>query len=144
MRLLHNIGRAGDTVTTAFGRVAQDMTGGAKLFDSGTSLAIVNEALEKQKASEALAKRIWMSFVCEGNESLHMEDLIDVLGSDKQLEAEECFVFLDKDGNGDVSLDEMVRMNTSSDLRTVSLTRWIDPDGARARTFDQGHLHEQA
>ena len=108
MRLLHNIGRAGDTVTNAFGRVAQDMTGGAKLFDSGTSLAIVNEALEKQKASEALARRIWMSFVCEGNESLHMEDLLDVLGADKQLEAEECFVFLDKDGNGDVSLDEMV------------------------------------
>jgi len=110
MRLLHNIGRAGDTVTNAFGRVAQDMTGGAKLFDSGTSLAIVNEALEKQKASEALARRIWMSFVCEGNESLHMEDLLDVLGADKQLEAEECFVFLDKDGNGDVSLDEMILM----------------------------------
>jgi small-conductance mechanosensitive channel len=110
MRLLHNIGRAGDTVTSAFGRVAQDMAGGAKLFDSNTSYAIVSEALEKQRASEALAKRIWMSFVCEGSDSLHMEDLVDVLGEDSHPEAEECFAFLDKDGNGDVSLDEMILM----------------------------------
>ena len=112
MRLLQNIGRAGDTVTNAFGAVVQDMTNGAKVFDSGTSLAIVNEALEKQKASEALARRVWMSFVCEGNDALHMEDLIDVLGADKSTEAEECFIFLDRDGNGDVSLDEMVRFSS--------------------------------
>lgn len=110
MRLLHNVGRVGDTVTSAFGRVAQDMTGGAKIFDSNTSAAIVAEALEKQRASEALAKRIWMSFVCEGNDALHIEDITDVLGQDRREEAEECFAFLDKDGNGDVSLDEMVRV----------------------------------
>jgi Ca2+-binding EF-hand superfamily protein len=49
-----------------------------------------------------------MSFVCEGSEALHVDDLIDVLGSDKQTQAEECMVFLDKDANGDVSLEEMV------------------------------------
>jgi Ca2+-binding EF-hand superfamily protein len=109
MRLIHNIGRAGDTVTAALGSGLKDMTGN-KLFDSGTSLAIVNEALEKQRASEAMAKRIWMSFVCEGNESLHIDDLVDVLGADKTGEAEECFLFLDKDANGDVSMDEMVSL----------------------------------
>jgi Ca2+-binding EF-hand superfamily protein len=108
MRLLHNVGRVGDTVTSAFGKMAQEMTGGAKLFDSNSSLAIVAEALEKQRASEALAKRIWMSFVCEGNDALHLEDIMDVLGQDSREEADECFAFLDKDVNGDVSLDEMV------------------------------------
>ncbi|KIV99782.1 uncharacterized protein PV09_08588 [Verruconis gallopava] len=108
MNILHNVGRAGDAVTSAFGRVAQDMTGGAKLFDSNSSPAIVKEALERHRSSEALAKRIWMSFVCEGNDALHPDDLFDVLGEEKHIEAEECFAFLDRDGNGDVSLDEMI------------------------------------
>jgi Ca2+-binding EF-hand superfamily protein len=108
MKLLHNVGRLGDNVTSAFGKVAQEMTGGAKIFDSNTSQAIVAEALEKPRACEALAKRIWMSFVMEGNDALLLEDIIDVLGEQRHEDAYECFSILDRDANGDVSLDEMV------------------------------------
>jgi Ca2+-binding EF-hand superfamily protein len=127
MRLLHNVGRVGDTVTSAFGRVAQDIAGGTKIFDGNSSAAIVAEALEKQKASEALAKRIWMSFVVEGNDALHLEDLIEVLGEGRREAAIECFAFLDKDGNGDISLDEMVSYAFVGKHRI--LARMIDVHG---------------
>ena len=65
------------------------------------------EALEKKKSSEALAKRLWMSFVVEGKDALYMEDLVEVLGESRRDEAAEAFAAVDRDGNGDVSLDEM-------------------------------------
>jgi len=49
-----------------------------------------------------------MSFVVEGRDALLLEDIVEVLGPDHEAEAEECFAALDKDGNGDVSLDEMI------------------------------------
>ncbi len=49
-----------------------------------------------------------MSFAVEGKNSLFQEDILDVLGRDHQVEAKECFATLDRDGNGDVSLDEMI------------------------------------
>jgi hypothetical protein len=38
------------------------------------------EALEKKAASQALARRLWFSFVVEGNEVLYMSDIEEVLG----------------------------------------------------------------
>ena len=107
LRLLQNIGRVGDKVTAAFGNVAHEVTGKA-VFNPTAAHSIVVEALEKKRSSEALAKRIWMSLVVEGKESLYQEDIVEVLGPDRDVEAQECFAALDRDGNGDVSLDEMM------------------------------------
>ncbi|MCJ1398896.1 hypothetical protein MMC11_002097 [Xylographa trunciseda] len=107
LRLLQNIGRVGDKVTAAFGNVAHEVTGKA-VFNPTAAHSIVVEALEKNRSSEALAKRIWMSLVVEGKESLYQEDIVEVLGSERDIEARECFAALDRDGNGDVSLDEMI------------------------------------
>lgn len=49
-----------------------------------------------------------MSFVIEGKDSLYLEDIVDVLGHEHHEEAEETFAALDRDGNGDISLDEMI------------------------------------
>ena len=49
-----------------------------------------------------------MSFVVEGRDALYRDDLIEVLGSNRRTEAEECFACLDRDNNGDISLDEMI------------------------------------
>ena len=102
-----NVGRVGDKVTAAFGNIASEITG-KQVFDATSAHSIVVEALEKNKTSEALARRIWMSFVVEGKDSLSQEDITEVMGSNRQHEAEECFAALDRDGNGDVSLDEMI------------------------------------
>ncbi|KAL8906336.1 MAG: hypothetical protein Q9207_002111 [Kuettlingeria erythrocarpa] len=107
MRLLQNVGRIGDKVTSVFGNIAHEVTG-KQVFNPGSAHSVVVEALEKNKSSEALAKRLWMSFVVEGKDALYEEDIIEVLGDGHHDEAEECFACLDRDGNGDVSLDEMI------------------------------------
>lgn len=111
MRLMQNVGqnvgRVGDKITAAFGNVAQEITG-KKVFNMSSAHSIVTQALEKRKPSEALARRIWMSFVVEGKEALYAEDITEVLGAGREVEAEECFNSLDRDGNGDISLEEMV------------------------------------
>lgn len=106
-RLLQNVGRLGDKVTSAFGNIAHEVTG-KQVFNPSSAHSIVVEALEKNRSSEALAKRLWMSFVVEGKEALYQEDLVEVLGSDHHDEAEEAFAVIDRDSNGDISLDEMV------------------------------------
>ncbi|KAJ4305188.1 hypothetical protein N0V90_000719 [Kalmusia sp. IMI 367209] len=93
MRLLQNVGRVGDKVT---------------VFDPNSAHSIVLEALENNRSAEALARRIWLSFVVEGKNELYQEDLAEVMGAGRQHEAEECFGALDKDGNGDISLEEMI------------------------------------
>ncbi|KAF7533018.1 hypothetical protein G7054_g7465 [Neopestalotiopsis clavispora] len=108
MRLIGNVGRIGDKVTSVFGNLASEITG-KQVFNPNSAHSIVVEALEKVRTSEALAKRIWMSFVVEGNESLYVDDIIEVLGPAHREEAEECFEAVDADGNGDISLDEMIR-----------------------------------
>ncbi|OJJ46590.1 hypothetical protein ASPZODRAFT_1977786 [Penicilliopsis zonata CBS 506.65] len=102
-----NVGRIGDKVTAAFGNVAQEITG-KQVFNPTAAHSIVLQALERKKASEALSRRIWMSFVVEGRDALYLEDIIEVLGAERQALAEECFNVLDRDGNGDISLDEMI------------------------------------
>jgi hypothetical protein len=49
-----------------------------------------------------------MSFVVEGNSALYADDIIEVLGPTRREEASEAFDALDNDGNGDISLDEMI------------------------------------
>ena len=107
MRLLQNVGRFGDKLTSAFGNIAQEVTG-KNVFNPDAAHNVVIEALEKNRSAEALAKRIWMSFVFEGKSALFLEDIIEVLGVDHQKEAEEAFAALDRDNNGDISLDEMI------------------------------------
>ena len=107
MRLLANVGRFGDNVTAAFGHMAHEVTG-KEVFNPTSSHSIIVEALEKKRSSEALAKRIWMSMVVEGKDALYQEDVIEVLSERSQTQSMDVFQALDRDGNGDVSLDEMI------------------------------------
>ncbi|KAL4749291.1 hypothetical protein BDW72DRAFT_178579 [Aspergillus terricola var. indicus] len=102
-----NVGRIGGKITGALGDVAHEITG-KQVFNSSAARSIVSEALERRRSSEALARRIWMSFVIEGREALYLDDIMEVLGAGKEAEAEECFTMLDRDGNGDISLDEII------------------------------------
>ena len=85
---------------------------GKKLLDSTSAHAVVVEALETEDASKALAKRIWLSFVGEGRNVLYKKDLEEVLGpQESSIDiADEIFGHLDKDRNGDVSLEEMTTL----------------------------------
>ncbi|RDW74940.1 hypothetical protein BP6252_06082 [Coleophoma cylindrospora] len=107
LRFIGDVGRFGDKVTSVFGNIASEITG-KEVFNPSSAHSIVIEALEKTKSSEALAKRLWMSFVVEGSESLSLDDIREVLGPARKDEADEAFEHLDNDGNGDISLDEMI------------------------------------
>ncbi|KAF4123588.1 mechanosensitive ion channel protein 4/5/6/7/8/9/10 [Geosmithia morbida] len=108
MKLINDFGRLGDKVTSAFGNIASEITG-KHVFNPNSAHSIVLEALDRLRSSEALARRIWMSFVVDGNDDLYLEDVIEVLGPAHRKEAEEAFAAIDGDENGDISLDEMVR-----------------------------------
>lgn len=130
MRVLQDVQRYGDKITSAFGNIAAEVTG-RQVFNPNSSHSVVIEALEKKRSSEALAKRIWMSFVSEGKEELLLDDIVEVLGAHRREEAEECFWVLDQDGNGDVSLDEMILTVTefSRERKSIS-TSMHDVDQA--------------
>ncbi|KAL1955485.1 hypothetical protein VTO42DRAFT_8511 [Malbranchea cinnamomea] len=122
MRLIQNVGRVGDKITAAFGNVAQEITG-KQVFNSNSAHSVVIMALEKQKSSEALARRLWMSFVLQGRDALYLEDLKDVLGPGNEERAEEYFAALDVDGNGDISLDEMILRVTEFGRQRDSISK---------------------
>lgn len=105
--ILGNINVVQDKVTSAFGNIAQEVTGNKNVFNPNSAYSVVINALQKKRSSEALARRIWMSFVCEGNDAMEKEDLVEVMGPESEQAALECFASIDADGNGDVSLDEM-------------------------------------
>lgn len=108
MRLVGDVGRLGDKITSVFGNLASEITG-KQVFNPNSAHSIVVEALEKVRSSEAMARRIWMSFVVEGQDALSRDDIIEVMGPAHRLEAEECFDAIDADQNGDISLEEMIR-----------------------------------
>jgi hypothetical protein len=127
LRLLGDVGRLGDKVTSVFGNVAHEITG-KQILNPNSAHSIVVEALEKTRSSQALAKRLWFSFVIEGKEALYAEDIEEVLGPGRKEESDEIFSALDNDGNGDISLDEMIlkvveigrdRKSVSSSMRDV-------------------------
>lgn len=69
---------------------------------------IVADAVNSKKLAETLAKRIWLSLVLEDEDALTMQDLKEVLGAEKKKDYEVVFQTLDADGNGDLTLDEMI------------------------------------
>lgn len=106
--ILGNINVVQDKVTSAFGNIAQEVTGNKNVFNPNSAYSVVINALQRKRSSEALARRIWMSFVSEGNTALEKDDLIEVMGPGNEQAAEACFASLDTDDNGDVSLEEMI------------------------------------
>lgn len=127
LKLIGDVGRLGDKVTSVFGNIASEITG-KQVFNPNSAHSVVVEALEKTRSSEALAKRLWMSFVVEGKDALYAEDVQEVLGPARREEADEAFAALDQDGNSDISLDEMImkvveigrdRKSISSSMRDV-------------------------
>ncbi|OLN92183.1 putative MscS family protein C1183.11-like protein 1 [Colletotrichum chlorophyti] len=136
MRLVGDIGRMGDKITGVFGNIASEITG-KQVFNPNSAHSIVVEALEKTKPSEALARRIWMSFVVEGKDSLYPEDFQEVLGPAYSEEAEEAFGMIDNDMNGDISLEEMTRKVVEIGKERKAITEGMKDIGQALRVFDK-------
>ena len=73
-----------------FGNISAELTG-KSVIPERAAQTIVTEALEKTRSTKALAYRLWFSFVVEGNNTLHLSDIQDVLGPKTHELADECF-----------------------------------------------------
>jgi hypothetical protein len=72
------------------------------------SYAIVERALADPKSAAAIAKRIWMSLVEKGHDSLTADDIAEVLGPYRRDDAMDCFKVIDENETGDIKLEEMI------------------------------------
>lgn len=136
LKFVGNVGRVGDKVTAAFGNIASEITG-KEVFNPNSAHSIVIEALEKSKSSEALARRIWMAFVCEGHEELYWEDIQEVLGPAYKDEAEEAFTAIDGDANGSISMDEMSRKVVETSKERKAINEGMKDIGQALRVLDK-------
>lgn len=136
MKIIGDVGRFGDKVTSVVGHVAKEITG-KQVFNPNSAHSIVLEALEKKLPSEALGRRIWMSFVLEGKDALYLEDFEEVLGPAYKDDAEEAFNMIDSDLNGDISLDEMVRKVVEMGTERKAIGEGMKDIGQALRVFDK-------
>lgn len=95
--ILENVQAARGKVTSVFGGLANEVAGNKKGVSSSYNITV--SALHKKRGAEALATRIWMSFVPEGSTALTLEDLKEVMGEELEAQAEDCFHSLDRDDN---------------------------------------------
>ena len=77
-----------------------------------------------------------MSFVVEGKDSLSQEDIDEVLGPALKEEAEECFSAIDADGNGDISLEEMIRKVVEIGKERKAIANSMKDIGEALKVFD--------
>ncbi|KAM0250639.1 hypothetical protein ACHAP5_002172 [Fusarium lateritium] len=136
MKLIGEVGKIGDKVTSVFGNLASEIAG-KQVFNPNSAHSIVIEALEKNKAAEAMGRRIWMSYVVEGHESLVLDDFQEVLGPAYKEEAEESFFMIDGDDNGDISLDEMVRKVVEIGTERKAIAEGMKDIGQALQAFDK-------
>jgi small-conductance mechanosensitive channel len=136
MKLIGEVGKVGDKVASVFGNLASEIAG-KQVFNPNSAHSIVIEALEKTKSSEAMGRRIWMSYVVEGHESLTLDDFQEVLGPAYKDEAEEAFFMIDGDDNGDISLDEMVRKTVEIGTERKAIAEGMKDIGQALQAFDK-------
>ncbi|KAK4499599.1 hypothetical protein PRZ48_010117 [Zasmidium cellare] len=105
-KILINVHRAREKAAAAIGALKSDVAS-QELGGTSNLHSVVSKALESDRASKALARRLWLSLCSSGKDAVYKQDIQEVLGPQCEAEAEEIFNILDRDGNGDVSLDEM-------------------------------------
>jgi hypothetical protein len=121
-RIFEGIGRFSNKLNSVFGNIASELKG-KSVLSPRPAQSIVTECLEKTKSAKALAQWLWFSFVMEENDCLHLSDVQEVLGSQSQNTAEECFEMLNPDENGDVTLDEITMKLTELLLDRNAIAR---------------------
>lgn len=95
-------------MTSFFGNFTAGGTSKSHWLRPASTYAVVERALANPRSAAALARRIWMSLVVVGNESLTQEDIAEVLGPFQREEAAQIFKVMDENESGDIQLDEMV------------------------------------
>ncbi|KAH8145086.1 uncharacterized protein LAJ45_10866 [Morchella importuna] len=91
-------------VGDVFGKVAGDFTG-KQVSKSTSPQQVVLTLLYTTEGSQALARRLYRTFIRDGCENVLADDLKHAFSSED--EADAAFVMFDRDLNGDISCEEM-------------------------------------
>ncbi|PWN51532.1 hypothetical protein IE53DRAFT_386088 [Violaceomyces palustris] len=95
---------AAQTSSSILGTVASEIAGQAVLQPNNPR-SIVVSALNSRKQTQALARRIWYSFVPVGKNEILLDDVLPCFPD--AITAEAAFEVFDKDMNGDVTKEEL-------------------------------------
>ena len=85
-------------------------------FDPGSSYAVVSSALNHPTSAAALARRIWASLAAQGQDALNVDDIAAALGPYRYHEAQQIFVMLDENENGNIKLDEFIGITVETGM----------------------------
>ncbi|KAK4183181.1 putative Mechanosensitive ion channel [Podospora australis] len=105
-RYLSRLGVDSYGITSFFGNFLSSDPNSHWLRPS-SSYATVERAIANPKSAAALGRRIWMSMVSVGKDTLTAQDIAEVLGPFRKEEAQGYFKTLDEGEIGDIRLDEM-------------------------------------
>ncbi|OAA75068.1 serine/threonine protein kinase [Akanthomyces lecanii RCEF 1005] len=97
----------------------------------------VINALENKQSSEALARRLWFSFVREGKTLITSHDLVETLGATNHKHALEAFEMFDQDVNANISLEDMVHKTVDIGEERRAIFGGIRNIGDTVKAFDK-------
>ena len=123
--MLRKVGIDGHNIVQFFGKYNTEK--GSHWLHPASSYAVVERALSHPKSAAALAKRIWMSLVVQGQEAFTAEDIAEVLGPYRRDEAKQIFTVIDENECGNIRLEEMV---------------WTVVETGRVRHSVYQHMHD--
>lgn len=123
--------KAVNKATSAFGSVAQEVTG-KQIFQPTSPYSVVVEALASSSSCTSLARRLWFSFTVEGEEVLHQQDLEEVLGNAE--EAREAMQLFDKVCSLPYPTDD----RTGTEMSLWTKQRWWSMRLARSENLLHG------
>ncbi|MBW0490521.1 hypothetical protein O181_030236 [Austropuccinia psidii MF-1] len=117
---LKGVKNVAQSTTTVFGAVASEISG-EQILQPNSSSSLVLSALSSVNKSRQLARRFYYSFVpINYRQVMVLGDISPCFNEDEE-DALRCFSILDKDGNGDCSLEEMELACTELHYDRVSL-----------------------
>lgn len=135
-KIIANVSRVGGKVGNVVGSLTSEIAG-KNLFINNSNHNIIIDALERQHSCEALARRIWLSFVEEGKDSLTLADFKEIMVDAHNHEVEQAFEMIDSDFNGDISLKEMVAKVSDIGDERKAIHGGMDNIGAALKAFDK-------
>ena len=110
-QIMEPLGPARSEAASPFSRfalrqVARELAG-KNVSAEDRAHSIITQALENPQSTTALAHRLWMSFALPDQTALSRADFAEILGSERFTVAENAFDLLDRDGNEDITFEEL-------------------------------------
>ncbi|ETW80431.1 Mechanosensitive ion channel [Heterobasidion irregulare TC 32-1] len=103
-RAIKGVRFAATTTTTALGNVASEIAG-SSVLQPNSPQAMVQTALASSNKTRMLARRLFLSFVRPGYDYLVVDNIARFFPT--YPDAQVAFAIFDKDGNGDITMEEL-------------------------------------